>query len=346
MNIEKYVINFAQCVVPVDVNTIAILSFKENFSIKGVNMSAAVENILKNFNTPAVLEEVAQLLSSKYSTATLKKLLDFLVEKSVLIKECDSKESLAYDKAFLEKTFFYTKSGKSLQKIVDELTQLRIGIMGTSQLVRGLLDELSKSRLLTNFYVGALNEEIDLNLEANGVSISKYPLHADFSYGQKIVDDSDIIVVAYNYFDHYFFNQVNEMCFKANKKWLRVVVNGSNAEIGPLFIPGETCCYSCLQARLFKNTTGKERVFEDLYADKEFHERSKNGAIEFSSMYPLLSIASGMASSEIMKHLTGMECNLENEVLMVDCLDFSVEKAYIFKDYMCKICVHKDVVLI
>ena len=345
MSLEKYIVNFGRHIVPVDANTVAVISSKEHFSIKGTGMSAAVENILKSFKMSTSFDDAVSVLSNKYSAATLRKMLDLFVEKGILIRECDLEALSRHDETFLEKTFFYTKGDRPLHEIIYELSQVHIGIIGTNRLVHSLLDELIKGCLLTNFCVGtlSLNKEANAKPEANNVNITEYPLHSDLLVAQKIIDDSDIIIAACNYFNHYFFNQVNEMCFKANKKWLRVVIDGSNIEIGPLFIPGKTCCYSCLQAKLYKNTTDKERIFEDLYASKEFHEITRDKTIGFSSLYPLNSIAAGIASSEIMKYFTDMKCNLENEVLMIDCLNFDTQKAYIFKEYSCEVCAHKDV---
>ena len=129
-------------------------------------------------------------------------------------------------------------------------------------------------------------------------------------------------------------------------KWLRIVVEGANAEIGPLFVPGETCCYSCLRSRRHHNMAEEDYIFDDLYTDKEFYEKTKTNPIAFSSLHQLNSLSASIASSEVIKFLASMKCSLLNQVLTVNCLDFHSQKEYIYKNYQCPICTQKDVVYV
>lgn len=346
MSIEKYVVNISKHVVPVGADTVAIISSKKRFCIKGTNIAIVVQNILEYFREPVIFDDVIPILSNKYSAVSLKRMLDLLVDKDILINENESEVLLKHSEAFLEKNFFYTSGGKSLQKIIDELAPLHIGIIGTSQLVHCLLDDLSKSELLTNFHIGIIDREADAKIEQDGVSIVNYPLHSDSSNVQAIIKKSDFVIAASNHYDYYLFNQVNESCYKEGKKWISIAIDGLNAEIGPLFIPGETCCYSCLHTRRRQGMTSEDYIFDDLYMNKQFHERADENSMVFSSLYPLNSLSASIASAEIMKFLTGMKCNLLNQVLMVNCLDFHIQVDYIYKDYMCPICVQKDVVCV
>jgi len=152
------------------------------------------------------------------------------------------------------------------------------------------------------------------------------------------VDSNDLIIVACDYQDHYTFGKVNELCHKAGKTWLRVMVDGIGAEIGPLFIPGETCCYACLRFRLFNNLSAEEYAFHNLYDSEVLNEKAKGSSLMFGSFYPVNQVASSVAYAEALKHLSGMNCGVVNQVVSVNCLSFHTETHYIFKDYQCKVC--------
>jgi hypothetical protein len=58
MQAERYVVNMAQDVVPVDENNVAVISTMGRFSIKGANMPTAISDILEYFRIPAHFESL------------------------------------------------------------------------------------------------------------------------------------------------------------------------------------------------------------------------------------------------------------------------------------------------
>ena len=302
---EKYVLSTALDVVPVDDNIVAVVSSRERFKIKGSNMSVAVKAVIDCFKTPTSADDVIPQLANKYSSATLKKLIDFLINKRVLITEDESNELLKHSEDFLEKAYYYTSGGKPLAEIADALGKLRVGIIWSNQIVNCVSDTLVSGGIIPKPNVFAISKEMD-----------------------SIVENSDLIIAASNFYDHYTFNQINELCTKHNVKWLRLVVDGHTAEVGPFFIPGKTCCYACLHTRERDNLD--EYIFDDL--------KVEGNPVKFSSLYHLNSIAAGIACSEIMKHFTGLRCSLLNNVYSVNCLDLHTQTDYIYKDYACKVC--------
>jgi len=337
MNTKRYIANPALDLAVVDANTIAIMQPAERFSIKGTNISVAVESIIDCFRAPLSFDDAILLLPKKYSTKTLNKMLAFLAEKKVLIDECDAEAQLQYKGAFLEKTFLYTER-VSLQEILEKLAALRIGIIGTYQLVRCILSDLLNGELLLNFGVGITDSKVAISDICDCAHIMIYDVISDSSHIQSFVEESDFIIVGSNFRNHYLFNLINKLCVNLDKKWLRVVIEGMNVEVGPLFVPEQTCCYSCLQTRMLGNMTSEEIAIFDVYADIQIHEAEKEESLRFSSFYPLNPLASGIANSEIMKHLVGMTCNLENQVLTIDGRDYSMKLDYVYKDYRGPIC--------
>jgi len=343
MQSGRYVVSMTQHVVPVNDNCIAVVSSMGRFNIKGTGMSIAIMSILEHFKTPTGFDDVISALSSNYSEASLIRLLDLLLNKGILIDEHESGAITKHDKAFLEKTFFYTLGGKSLLEIIKELASLSIGIISTSQMTDCLLNHLSDSKLLSNFHVYITDTQASTNSKvAKDINITNHSL-CSFD---TIVENSDLIITGFNYDNHYIFNQINELCFDKGKKWLRIVTEGANAEIGPLFVPGETCCYSCLRSRRRRNMTEEDYVFDDLFTGDKFYEKTKVNPIALSALHQLNSLSANIASSEAIKYLLNMKCNLLNQILTVSCLDFHSQKEYIYKNYMCPVCVRKDVMCV
>jgi len=340
---KKYITNTAQLVVPVGDDSIAVVSSMGRFNIKGAGMSVAIMNILKRFETPRPFEDVISELSNMYSEASLARLLDLLQDKGILISEDDAKALSAFDKFFISRSFYYTAGGKSLTEVAQELASLSIGIIGPGQMVDCLLSHLSANRLLSNFHVGITDTEVDANTETTGEIVVTYRAPCSFD---AIVEKSDLVVAACSYDNHFIFNQINELCFSQGKKWLRVVIEGANAEIGPLFVPGETCCYSCLCSRQRNNMPAQEHIFHDMYASEAFYTKTKTNPIAYSTIYQLNPLSASIASTEVIKHLTNMHCSLLNQVLTVSALDFHSQKDYIYKDHACPVCTHKDVVCV
>ena len=304
----------------VDMDTVAVLTPQTRVKIKGHNMALAVKDVLNHFSAPKCFNDVAQVLSKKYSSATLNKMLGFLVDKHMLIAQCDAETFASYDTDFKEKTFFYTAGGKSLQEIAEIFANLHVGLIGTYQLTQCLIDNFQKGKLLPKFNVSLTDKQA--GLEPNTV-----------------ISESDFIIVACNYENHYLFNKINEQCQKENKKWLRVVVEGANAEIGPLFIPGETLCYSCLHSRQRNNMEENMYIFDDLFSNEQFHNDAIDRPYMFSSLYPLSSLATNIAYAETMKHYTGLPCNVLDRVLIINDEGFNTQLDHVYRDYLCPICV-------
>lgn len=340
MNMERYTVNITNDIRFVDSNTIAIKTLKGRFQLKGNNISEAVSEILNCFKEPTNFDDAISMLPKKYTVGSLRKMMDFLVDKNILIDEYFSEALKKYDKDFVDKTLYYTLGGKSLQKIVDELAPIHVGIIGTNQLVKCLLNELTSGGLLFNFNIAITDRTSNLSkiTENSTVNITNYPNLSDSLYMDSFIDKSDFIIASSNYSDHYLFKQVNKLCIKMNKKWLRIMIDGNFSEIGPLFIPNKTCCYSCLRTREVFNMTEEKYIFDSLYEDSKLHEDLREKPVGLYSIYPINSLSSVIACSEMMKLLTGLKCNLLNQVVRVNCIGLEIQTDTIFRDHLCPDC--------
>lgn len=337
MNTDRYVVNLTNDIRFADPNTILVRTLTSRFQLKGENMSAAVQEILNCFKEPTTIDDAVSRLAQKYTASSLQRLLHFLMERNILINERTAGDLRKHGKDFMDKALYYTLGGKSLQEITEELAPLRVGIIGPKQMVSCLLNDLVNGELLFNFNVGITDGETDVNGYVSGnINIASYPdVSGDL---EPFTDSSDFIIACANYSDHYLFNQVNGLCIKKKKRWLRVTIDGDSAEIGPLFIPGKTCCYSCLRIRERFNLSKENYLFDRLYEDGKVHEDARKKPVGLYSLYYINSLASAIACAEMMKLLTGLKCNLENQIISVNATDYEMLTHTIFRYRLCPDC--------
>ena len=347
MSAEKYIVNIAQDIVPINAESLAVKTISGTpFFIRGANMTEAVQSILSCFKDAFTIDDVVSALSERYSVATLRKLLDFLVSKDILITKQDYDAMLGHDKEFLRKTFAYSLGETSLQDIKDKLALIHIGIIGSSTLVSCMTEYFSSGGLLTNFNIGVLEGAEKLAVcNTKDVAVTIYHLDTNFSDINLIIDASDIVIIASDHQDHYLLEKVNKLCVQKNKKWLRVVIDCLSSEVGPLFIPGETCCYYCMRMRNWKYMSADDYTFDNIYAKQKTYEAgSIEEAIKFSSLYQLNPVSAGIACNELTKYLVGMRSNITSQVIMINGMDFQTQTAYVYKNYMCPVCAKEAVI--
>ena len=334
---KYYTINRAYSIIFLNRDIVVIKGLSNQFSIKGTGIGNAVKEILDYFKESALFEDVTAALSSKYSLKSLQKLLDYLAKKSVLIYTVDSDELYEFDKEFLEKSYAYTLSGMSLKEIGSIIASAKVGIIGISAITNDIIYNLRKIGISGKINIVATDDELAFrsNFEED---IVYHDLYSNESFNQKFIDESDLIIAAANYNNHFLFNQINELCLKKRKSWIRILVEGISAEIGPLFITGETACYSCMHSRRQRHMNKEEFVVNDLYATSIEFGDSLEKVLKFSNFYPLYALSATIASSEAIKYLVNMKCNLKNQVLIANCVDFDMETNYIHKDYYCSVC--------
>ena len=316
---QKYITNIAQDVVYVDDNTIAVKTSSGSFRLKGMYMATAVNTMLEQFKEPAIFDAVEAALSDKYSRSSLQKLMSLLVGKGLLITEDSAATQESCDKELLEKAFFYTSGGLPLREVMKKLGKMHIGVIGTNQIVQCLLDEFSNSDLFNHFHINIVDG--DENIE-----------------NAQIVKDSQFVIVASNYPNHYMFEEINRLCIAENKSWLRIQISGAIAEVGPHFIPGKTCCYTCLHSKTSQNIFEDEYVFDDLLNTKKCNEENIGNRVKFNPLYPLNTIAASIAVSEAIRYHVGMKHNLQNQVLTIEGVKYNTDTGYVYKDNMCQTC--------
>lgn len=66
-------------------------------------------------------------------------------------------------------------------------------------------------------------------------------------------DQPNFIFVACDDYEHPDIADINRLCLDKKIPWIIFKPTGVNIWVGPIFVPGRTACWSCLQSRLTRN---------------------------------------------------------------------------------------------
>ena len=337
----KYTLNPTIDLVTVDENMVYVAFPESGFYVKGPKIPDALQDISSFFSKSSSFDNAVLSLSNKYSEETLRSMLNYLRSKKILIEQNEADELLKFSKHFLEKNYVYTFGGSSLSELAEKFTSLNVAIVGTKLLTGCILQQFAENGLTKRFSIGLTDsgEKFD---DIQNVGVTYHNLLADSGSLSNIVDQSDIIIAAFNSRSHSLFDELNKLCLKMNKKWLRVFVDGFSAEVGPLFGIDGSSCYSCLSIRSRNNMNQTELAYFDLKSKEKAKEATQFSSVKRSSLFPLNQTASSIVHAEVMKYLTKVRCSLVGQVISIDGYNYSMEYHHMFKVYECPVCSYID----
>lgn len=149
------------------------------------------------------------------------------------------------------------------------------------------------------------------------------------------VDDSQpasfVLVVADDY-QYDVLESVNEACLASGTPWMMVKPCGLNPLLGPIFVPGKTACWKCLESRLVHN-----REVESFIA------RKKNHKGPFPLPKSRLKLAETRMISDaviqMMKYIvTGSNPELESRIMSADMLQLGSQFHAVTRRPQCPTC--------
>lgn len=333
---EKYIYDSSSMVDIIDENHVLFKTLTGSFQLSGNGIAIALRDIITSFQTAVFPEHAIEYLKSKYEKGALRKLISFLKLKRVLIPEAYFADISSFDKNFLEKYRYYSLGGKSLTELDKELGDITIGLVCNYQFADCFFRNFGKASLIRHFNCIITDRAMCSINDLTSKSEIVFFNNDSEAQINSLIRKSDFIIVSSNHENYSLFRFVNEKCLEAQKKWIRVVINSERSEIGPLFVPGETSCYSCLTRRAINNMSEKSFAFYNLFQErsKEFCE---NELATYSSHYMTL-LTADLMSHEIMRFFAGFECNLLGSILTFFKDGYRIEKAEVFKYSQCDSC--------
>jgi bacteriocin biosynthesis cyclodehydratase domain-containing protein len=113
---------------------------------------------------------------------------------------------------------------------------------------------------------------------------------------------SGLLIAALESFDPQLLEAVNDAALAARRPWLLVQQRGAaEGLVGPLFVPGHTACYMCMEGRLRANTA----LVAEYDALREYLRLQCASGRPWGGLAPHGEILAGIAAAEVVKHITG-----------------------------------------
>ena len=93
-----------------------------------------------------------------------------------------------------------------------------------------------------------------------------------------VFEQSDVVITALEWFSPNTLHAVNAAALEAGKPWMSVYFDGSEALIGPIYVPGETPCYNEFELQNEACVTLQDdyHVYKDSLLDEGAKGRRKN----------------------------------------------------------------------
>lgn len=168
-------------------------------------------------------------------------------------------------------------------------------VAATQRLTRPLNDDAAALEALRVAVVGASRTAALIVAELRSLDAYAQPLAWDASDAQ--VQTHDLIIVAPSPAELPLMTAWNERAIQAGTTWLQVLpYDGKFASVGPLYVPGETCCYACFCHR-------RASVLE---YPSEFWQMQQTPA-PYPTIGPVEMIVAGLAS------MTAIRWHLRND---------------------------------
>lgn len=221
-----------------------------------------------------------------------------------------------------------------MDKKVENIGDLVIGILGVGILGSRVLKNLSTlgvskfiildDRIVENdtielkfFEYDSLQKKqkyvelVAQNSKAVIESFDNYELNTI----EEMVEKCDFLICAQDTLKSMLFHRVNLVCIEKNKPWAIAYIDGSECCAGPIFIPGETCCYN--EFEIQNDAALPDAMRRDYSIYREYIDEKKNGD-NFLILPPYADILSGMLSTEIFKFLSDCKTSLLNACIKMD----------------------------
>jgi thiazole/oxazole-forming peptide maturase SagC family component len=146
---------------------------------------------------------------------------------------------------------------------------------------------------------------------------------ADDGALEKLCQRSDFVVLALETYSPTVLHALNESAINTRTRWLSVYFDGSEAVIGPTYVPGETCCYHEFETQAQASLRYKAEYLV-------FKEFLRDTAVDTEPLVlpPYASVAAGFAVTSVVRSLlngqtftSGRAMRINFETLSIDMQD-------------------------
>jgi ribosomal protein S12 methylthiotransferase accessory factor len=143
-------------------------------------------------------------------------------------------------------------------------------------------------------------------------------------------DRADLWIVAADDYLRPDLERVNAEALAAKRPWLLLRATGREQWLGPLFVPGETGCWRCLERPLSRN-----RVMHRFLGEQAGASAPSAAREALPSAY---AAACHMAAAAAVQILAGAQSGLKGRVLSFDWTDLNPQPHILTRDPLCPAC--------
>ena len=149
----------------------------------------------------------------------------------------------------------------------------------------------------------------------------------------RLFESSDFVVAALEFFSPAALHAANEVALTVGKPWMTVYVDGSEALVGPIYVPGETLCYNEFEIQ----NEASSRLQADYLIYKETLDASRLDAPHLV-LPPFLSVVSGWAATAALSFLSAGQSFVVGRCVRVDFERFAVDYQDVLRLPRCPAC--------
>jgi bacteriocin biosynthesis cyclodehydratase domain-containing protein len=252
-------------------------------------------------------------------------LLRYLVEQQIVISP----------DAYLPHVYLSMRYGAGKSSKLEEKT---VGILGAGALASRVVHELGTFRLggyaLLDDRIDAASVRADIEGTSGApVSLVEGAMH-DSAALTELFSRVDFVVAAIDGFSPSTLHAVNRAAIASMKPWLSAYLDGSEGVVGPLYVPGETLCYTEFEIQN-EAATG---LRDEFLTHKEALAQANGDARSTLTLSPFVSVVSGWAATAALSFLGSGQCFLAGRSLRLDFERFSVDYQELLKLPRCPAC--------
>lgn len=316
-------------------------------NIRDEGRTKLLSRILRNLVPPAALEELLQrnVLKEEEVEDSIQ-LVGYLRQQGVLIDPAEDLTHVYIDtimggeRPLSEVTVGLVGAGYLGSRIAHQLAALRIGklvALDGRTVEREAVDRLyfalqSSSIREGEEYVGCLAEDLAAR-GFEGLEAVAAPVDSEKAL-EELAEHCDFLVVSLEIFSPSTLHLVNTVVLQAQKPWISIYIDGSEALVGPIFVPGESCCYNEFEIQHEATLGGMK---DEYLVYKEALDRDGPGGAHFA-LPPFLDVASGLASTGIARFLLSGRSFLVGRANRIDFERLSIDYENVLRLPRCPAC--------
>jgi bacteriocin biosynthesis cyclodehydratase domain-containing protein len=329
---RAYVINPALDVVFCGEDEVLVLhGTRSNFRriINDEGRKNLLARMLRSLDTPASVEDlILQDVVDEEHASDAADLVEYLASEDVLVDPAERLTSVYLRtlngqeaSPLADRSIGFVGIGPLGARVAQEMAQLDVGhiyAMDDRVVERVDVDRHQFGRLSPLLdegkrYTECLRQSFEASGMGDRLSV-QFASATDEDSLRDLLETVDFAVVAAESLLSGLFHRVDDLAMDTGTPWISAFVDGSEACIGPLYVPGETCCYNEFEIQCEAALSISQA---DYYIYKE--ELNKHGFRTRHLMLPAhLSTAAGFIASGITSFLGYQRSYLVGRALRVN----------------------------